>query len=479
MNATAIRDFRRIWTVATAWRDPRSIEWIARGALLLALAVGMARLAGVLEHAKFWHTEAFVFVGWFGILWMMYFLPASVLMNSAPHAGLVPRQCRRLRQMALGGWLCMTAGAALAFGSWAAFPLFAAYMLGTMLMRAGIPQAFPLVLLASTWPFVAPRLPPGLLHAITSTQGLAIMSALLVLATIRSLAWLYPAGGDRHMDGREKVVAGLRSFGTRNKAAKPVASWVNRFAYVPVLQRDCWRGKPEDLLMHALGPAAQWRTWLPGLAIFLAIVLGAVLLLGAALRGEAQAAAFLDIMGILFSTMTVIAVFSTAQFPQQMGRTRGEQALLRLTPLAGNAALLNRRLSDGMLKAALTSWAMASGSLLLVVWVVGGESMLLLRELGLCCLGGQLAMANLLGDFARGLPSLTPPRVAVLALQGGASAALAKGLAWLGGEFWIWLTVVSLIGAVFLLARSRRAMLAAPPAFPVERIDNAAFEVQP
>jgi hypothetical protein len=229
--------------------------------------------------------------------------------------------------------------------------------------------------------------------------------------------------------------------------------------------------------MHVLGPAAHWSASLPGLGLFLAIVLGAVLLLGAVLGGDAQPPEFMEIIGICFSTMTVIVVFSTAQFPQLLGKTRGEQALLRLTPLAGNAALLNRRLSAGILKAGLISWAMASSMLLLVVWVASGEGMLLLRELGLCCLGGQLAMSNLLGDFARGLPSFTPRRTAMLALQACCSLALAKGLAWLGGEFWLWLALTSIAGAVFLLVRSRRAMLAAAPAFPVERIEDRAYEV--
>jgi hypothetical protein len=58
----------------------------------------------------------------------------------------------------------------------------------------------------------------------------------------------------------------------------------------------------------------------------------------------------------------------------------------------------------------------------------------------------------------------------VLLLQVGCNLAAAYGLAWLGGEFWAWLALVAVIGAVFLLVRSRRRMLAAAPAFPVERM---------
>jgi hypothetical protein len=470
MNATAWQDVRRIWTATTSWRDPRSIEWIARVALLTGLAGAMAWLAGVLGRARIWQIEAFVLVGWFGIVWMMFFLPASVLMNSAPNARLVPRQRRRLRQMAGGGWLCMTLGATLAFGSWPGFPLFAAYMLGTMLLRAGVRAAVILVILAATWPLSSHYLPAPVIEAMTATSGLLLESVLLVLAAVWSLALLYPAGGDRHIDGRERVVASLKRYQNADTTRHQGLPWLNRFAYIPALQRDCWRGKPEALLMHAMGPGAHWSAWVPALGIILAVILAVALLVGEAFGDAALLPVSMHALGISFSTMTVIVVFSTAQFPQLLGKTRGEQALLCLTPLTGNAALLNRRLSAGILKAALISWGMASSMLLLLVWVTSGEGMLLLRELGLCCLGGQLAMSNLFGDFARGLSSFTPRRTAVLALEGGCSVALAYGLAWLGGEFWSWLALVAVSGAVFLLVRSRRAMLAAPPAFPVERI---------
>ncbi len=468
MNATAWQDYRRIWTATTTWRDPRQVEWIGRIALFLALAAGMARLAGVLERDRFWHMEVFVLVGWFAIVWMIYFLPASVLMNSAPNARLVPRQRRRLRQMAMAGWLFMTVGATLAFGTWAGFPLFAVYTLGVMLQRAGMPSAAVLVMLATFWPFLSRHLQPELLHAIVGTRGLVLESAALVLAAMWSLARLYPAGGDRHLDGREQVVAGLSRFDSRGANARPAPSWIKRFAYIQALQRDCRRGTPEALLMHALGPAGHWSVWIPGAAIVLLIALVMALLTS---NGPSQG--FVEAMDIAMSTATVMAVVSTAHFAQQLGRTRGEQALLRLTPLAGGTALLNRRLAAGMIKSALVSWGMVTALILLLAWAAGADAGRLLRQFGLGCLGGQLAATWLLADFARRLPSFAWWRFPVLASQAGANLGVAWCLARLGGNLWAWLAPVSVIGAAVLLRWSRRRMLAAPPAFPVARMEDS------
>jgi len=469
MNATAWQDYRRIWTATTSWRDPRQVEWIGRIALFLALAAGMARLAGVLERDRFWHMEVFVLVGWFAIVWMIYFLPASVLMNSAPNARLVPRQRRRLRQMAMAGWLFMTLGATLAFGTWAAFPLLAIYTLGVMLQRAGIRSAAVLVLLATIWPFLSTQLPPALLHAVVGQRGLVLESAALVLAAMWSLARLYPSGGDRHLDARERVVAGLARFDSRGTGAgaRPAPSPISRFAYIPALQRDCRRGNPEALLMHALGPAGHWSVWVPGGAIVLLIALVMALLTSS---GPSQG--FVEAMDIAMSTATVMAVVSTAHFAQQLGRTRGEQALLRLTPLAGNAALLNPRLAAGMIKSALISWGMVTALIVLLAWAAGADAARLLRQFGLGCLGGQLAATWLLGDFARRLPSHAWWRFPVLASQAGANLGLAWCLARLGGSIWAWLVPISVIGAVALLLGSRRRMLVAPPAFPVARMED-------
>jgi hypothetical protein len=45
----------------------------------------------------------------------------------------------------------------------------------------------------------------------------------------------------------------------------------------------------------------------------------------------------------------------------------------------------------------------------------------------------------------------------------------------LGSLFWVGLALASLSGAALLLRAARRRMLAAPPAFPAERMENSLY----
>jgi hypothetical protein len=163
-------------------------------------------------------------------------------------------------------------------------------------------------------------------------------------------------------------------------------------------------------------------------------------------------------------------MFCTAHLIQQLRTSTGEQALLRLTPLAGNAALLNRRLATGLLKAALGSWGMLMGVILLSAWLIGANGEILARYVGFCCLGGQLAMTGLLGDLGRAVPTYDWPRFVKLGLQAGCNLGLAFALSLLGGVTSVWLALVSSIGAVLLLALGWRRMMASGPAFPAGRM---------
>jgi hypothetical protein len=475
MNLTAWQDVRLIWTMATTCRNPQGVKWGGRLALLLALALAMAKLAGLLHKTSFWKSELLIAVGWFALVWMGLFLPATVLMNSAPNARLVPRLRRRLLQMGAGSWAIVTAGPALAFGSWSAYPLFAAYMLGVMLGRAGIRPAMPLIVLAPLWPLMSARLPAPLVDAVTSTPGLLALSLVLVLCAAWGMGRLYPAGGDRHLDGRGQVIERIGRAENPEIARSRGVAFLNRFAYVPALQRDCLLGKPDTLLQHALGPAVHWSAWIPGLAIMLLFTLavGAFLAFSGAEMPPDVAHGVLNTVLIVLNSLVVLG---SAKFRQAMRTTQGEQALLRLTPLAGQAALLNRRLADAMTKTALFDWIMVTAVLLAAAWVAGADAAILLRQFALSCLGGMLAATFLLDDFARSrLVFSWRQSLMVLLLSGGGAA-----LQWiaLGSLFWTGLALASLAGATLLLRAARRRMLAAPPAFPAERMETSLYEVK-
>lgn len=467
-GASAWRDYRRIWTAAVTWRNPAAVEWGGRIALLLALAAGMAQLAGVLKHGLLWRMELFIAGSWFAMLWITLFLPASVLMNSAPNARLVPRLRRRLVQLAGASWLFLALGLALLF-DWRAFPVFGFYVLGFMLSRAGMRSGIVLILSGSFWPFLYARLPPGLAHALATPAALALASVLALACAGWTLARLYPAGGDRHLDRRARIVATIYRYEQRYDTSPADLPAPFLSAYARSLRRACRLRRPQAMLMHALGVGAHWSVWLLSVGLVLAVGMGVRLYSIVSGNGAAQGMSdWLTSGGS--STTTFMVMFSTAQYAQQLRRTRGEQALLRLTPLAGDAALMNRRLAGGMLKGALAVWCMLAGAILAATWLLGGESGLA-RQFALRCLGGQVAMTNLLGDYARAVPASIWWRYLPALLQAGCVAALALGLSRLGGDVWIWLTVISIAGWIGVVALKWRRMLAAPPAYPVERFD--------
>jgi hypothetical protein len=443
--------------------------------LLLALALGMGKLAGLLPRIGFWKGELLLASGWFVLTWMGLYLPATVLMNSAPNARLVPRLRRRLLQMGAVSWTLMTLGPTLAFGTWSGFPLFAAYMLGMMLVRAGVRSAMALVMLASMWPLVSTQLPAPLVAAVTSTSGLLALSVLFVLGAAWALVRLYPAGGDRHLDGRGQVVERIARTDNPEIARSRGVAWLNRLTYLPSLQRDCMLGKPGTLLLHALGPVVHWSAWIPGLSIILLFSLAMAGLLSFS-GAEVPPKVTHRVLNTVMIILTSLVILGGAKFSQALRTTQGEQALLRLTPLAGQAGLLNRRLADAMTKAALLDWAMMTAVLLTAAWVAGADEAMLLRQFALSCLGGMLAAVGLLGDFARSLPAISWRQFLMVIALCGCGAAL-QWMA-LDSLFWCGLALASVIGATLLLRAARRRMLAAPPVFPAERMEKAAYEVK-
>lgn len=475
MNTTAWQDFRHIWTATTSWRDRRTCLWTGRVALFLALTAGMGRLAGVIERDLFWKLELGIAMLWFGVLWVFLFVPASVLMNSAPNAALVPRLRGRLLQMAGSGLMILVIGGTIASGNWKFLPLIHAYVLGFMLMRAGVRLAMLLIMLPFYWPAMTRYiLPEAVVAALSDSGAVVVENTALMLLAAWCLVRLYPAGGDRHLDGRARQLGNIRCL-ERREVTTPAqgASWSTRLAYLPSLRRACRGREPAALLMHALGPVAHWSAW--GIVPVVAAAVALALRLAPLLSGHPVPQATADwLAGFSASTITILVLFSTAHVGQQLARTRGEQALVRLTPLAGQAALLNRRLAFSLLKSFFASWAMMTASVLVLAWAVGAGPDGLLRNLALSCLGGEVALIGLLRDYARETPKFSLSGLLWAFPVGAVNFGLAYALAQLGGPRWLWLAALSVAGAALWLRRSWTRMTKAAPAFPVGRMGEDA-----
>ena len=480
----ALDDYRRIVRVAVIQRETSALKFMAVLAALLGLGLAAGTIFAVWRHMLNPVVLARATVGlagfWLAIIWAACYIPGSILMNSATNARLLPRQRQRLLEMAAACWLIGVLSAAVVFGTWAVAPLAGLYLIGTPLMLAGHRQAVALVFIASVWPFVSKHaLPPAWVAAITSPAGLWAATLLVAAIGARALCTLYPGGGDAHLDQYGKQVKRIELYTSRGAGGASnlndvhdlggVTGWSIRRAYAFALHRDCRRAEPSAMLMHALGPVVHWSAWIGALGMSLLIATGVRVFL--AVNTDSHLHANVDAAASAASgVMAMLVLFGTAQYGQQMRRTRGEQSLLRLTPLAGDAARLNRRLAGQLLRRWLQVWLAQAAVVLLVTLLLGGDGAALLRQFSLCCLAGQVAAVGLLDDYAGegGWNLMRALRAAVVV---AIEVAIAVGLDWvLGTTVWPWIIAMALGGAVFQLRRGWGAMLAAPSAFPAGRL---------
>jgi hypothetical protein len=471
--ATALHDVRAIWRV-TVLQSAAGAERFMRSTAWLLLFVALILSLVLWRHERDWLWPR-VMLGiatfWLALTWAMLFLPGSILLNSVANARLLPRQRRRLRQMAGGGFLILTLSFTIVAGTWTALPMIGIYVIGVALLGAGNRRVLVPVVLAANWLWLSRFvLPPPLAEATGSTPFLLGLTLLLVPAGAWALRWLYPAGGDAHFARRSLHIKHMTRFEGRNWSQQAESSSPVLRLYGAALRRDGRRADPGRLLLHALGPAVHWSAWVNPVLLMLAAGAGVRLLL--AWRG-ASSGYLNDFMegfalpGLGVLTMTIL--LSTAQFGQSLGKTRGEQALLRLAPRTGGPALLNRHLAGCLLRDALRLWAVLTLTILFVSAAVGGAGVLP-RQLALCCLAGQVAMTGLLGDYAGsgGWNLRLALRAALLAVL---QAAVAVMLDWVSGvPTWLWVVAFSLGMTVFQLHSAWGAMLGAAPAFPARRM---------
>jgi hypothetical protein len=475
MNA-ALHDYRMIWRAAAAQREPggvRAVYTIACAVAACGLIVAVLGDLKVLQVLRF--TTAVVFMA-LGFIWTFLFVPGSIRMNSPINAWLLPRQRRRLRQMTAAYLLVATLGIAYGLGNWNVLPLVAFGTLGMALLMAGNKYVPYLMMLAGNSPWlVSIALPSAWVERMTGSAAIWTLDILLLPAAVWGLRWLYPAGGDAYLERRADQLKRVNHFAFRTQGKEPMAEGMvgqgTLSFYRVALRCDRRRADPGAMLMHALGPTAHWTAWIGAVAVLLVIGGGASIALGWSHGAAIQA--FVGQMAIVGpGLLALIVLFSTAQYGQQLRRTRGEQALLRLTPLAGDAALLNGRLATRLLRQALCIWGLLTVAIVVVVLPFATGPDALLRQFALSCAAGQAAMMGLLSNYAseRGGWNVA------LALRAGAyvlvQALVAMGLGRLTGTTaWPWLIAISLAVCAVQLRRDWKRMLAAPPAFPAARMD--------
>jgi hypothetical protein len=474
MNA-ALQDYRMIWRAAAAQRAPSAARTIYLVAGVMGACGAIIAVLGDLSVLKALRLMTAVAFMALGFIWTFLFVPGAIRMNSPINAWLLPRQRRRLLEMTAAYWLVATLGVTYGLGDWVVLPLVASGVLGLTLMMAGNKYVPYMLMLGGNGPWlVHVVLPAAWAERTTASAAIWTLNILILPAAVWGLRWLYPAGGDAYLERRADQIKRLNHFAFRTEERQPVPEGVvqqgNLSFYRVALRYERFRADPGTMLMHALGPTAHWTAWIGAIAAILLLGVGGRILLAATHTPAVDSFAH-GVVGVAPGLLALLIAFSTAQYGQQLRRTRGEQALLRLTPLAGNAALLNRRLATRLLRQALSIWVLLTVAVMSASLWFDTSVDTLLRQLGLCCVAGQAAMMGLLGDYAseRGGWSIA------LALRAGADvlvqALVAVGLGKLTGTTaWPWLIEISLAVCAVQLRLDWKRMLAAPPAFPAGRM---------
>jgi hypothetical protein len=468
MIAAALHDYGSLLRVTATQRTPRLLRGLALLTAALWAAAAVAGLAGLLKDMaptpgallrQLVCAAALALI----VAWATVFMPGSMLVHSAASARMLPRQRRRLFQLAFGSWVLPNAALALSMGEWTLFLIAGTVSLAVGLLYSGRPAGA--VLMAAGLGAVVPLsfLPKPVSAALGSSAGLQALGALLLAVGWLALRTHYPAEGSERM--RRRTVT--EPLGQVGDARPGGLGWCGTAA---VLRRAVRSRDPETLLAHGIGPAFHWAA----AALVPAGVLALVLIAWAVMAWW-DAVPSKDFAGGAISGVIGAAAFGIAsqgsKLRRQLAARRGEGALLRLAPRIGDAATLNRRLANAMLKSAVLVWLLTTAIYLSVSGAAGATPRQLETVLAMCCIGGQFALSQLLDDLARGPVRWMDRRITTIGLI-AAEFVVTVGVGALAGfSGWRWLAVLCVAATAIDMRTGRRRLLAAPPALPVGRCD--------
>lgn len=173
------------------------------------------------------------------------------------------------------------------------------------------------------------------------------------------------------------------------------------------------------------------------------------------------------------SSALVAIILQGKVYRKQLARYRAEQALLRLTPLLGDTALLNRRLGTMLLKAGVLSWVLLTVMDLAALAVFGGSPRQFTFVLAICCAGGQFQLPQLLDDFARRPALMLDTVLYAVGIIVAEIVFILCMSAVSGADCWHWFAPLAVVVCAIQLCLGWRRMLAAAPALPVGRLEAA------
>ena len=397
------------------------------------------------------------------LLWWSEVLQTAMRMNTPAAACLVPGLRRRLMVLAAALWLIGTLPPGLLFGAVTGHFGYCLLIGAAGLQFVAVCGRYPWLAFAPSLVWLATVL-PGFPRAALGTAFAAADETVLLAGGMLALAasgaavlrTLFPHGGDSHYQLEACLERQVRNRAEGRRA--PVGDWLYRLLDGLYRARLAIPGRSATRLLDAMGARAHWG----GSVLILATLTLATL----AWRALAQADAMRPFIPLLLVSMMLVVVTHVDGLLGAIRKSRTEQGILRLAPVAPRPRDLNRELARAVLARFGIVWGTYFACSIVVVLATTGA-----WRAWLCCTALTLAFAPLLlRDHARH-PGWASAQVAAGALL--LVMMPVAGVAEYGG---VPLTAVigcaSLIlagSAIALAVRWRRA-LAAPPAFPAGRM---------
>ncbi|MGZ5200901.1 MAG: hypothetical protein ACXWC4_14110 [Telluria sp.] len=464
---SALNDYRLLWRAALLQRGARRLL-ILLGILAACIAIAGVG-AGFVQHSLplGLRIGAGIPLVCLLVAWHLILVPGMVRMNTPDNACLVPRMRRRMVELAVAGWV-VAGMAGLLMPSWHAAPLVVLWVIAMSLGRTGNQASTIAIVFAALGPTLLNRLPPPVVAIFLTLPGFLCACVLAVLVGAWSIRIVLPAGGDLHFNQRKQMADITARTKSMEQGVPHQRSQLNTGLYGMTLRQAIRSGQPRRLMLHALGPGAQWIIYLPGFGLAVMGGLGIYF----ALLYFGGAAPRIPLAGwVLF--VTVLLVFQLAGF--QKWRTliathRKEEALLRLAARSPAADNWNRHLAAGLVGQIMAGACASMCTVVALGLLTGVERDQLVCLASLSTVLVMPGIASVLLDYSREHEQWALRHLVLCVLVAVPTLVSAVVLQERAGA-WAWVLLSLCTNGIGALVAARRwiAMLAAPPAFPASR----------
>ncbi len=447
-------------------------RWVLGWTIVAAVLSALGGLLGVVFNlppmkARLWCVVPLASLALF--MWLRY-VPGAVRQNSPANARLVPGLNRSVRRVTVLIWCLALAPMALVA---AAFDHVALVFitLGVTVTAIGMARGgrkvgtVIYVLLVLAILFINES--PGLKAWLSAPAPLAALSLGGIALAWDALCTVFPAGGERHWkllpaQAIQRVGGDMHQAMLLNRASGGPAR-----LYAPLLRRDLRAGvRTDHLLLHALGPNNHRYDFVVPLACVALLAVAVRLAMSSLGLAGAPVAVGLGIIGSFAGPLILLQGLTFHRHVVSINNTRGEQALVRLSPRAPRADHLGPVLARQLLAICLVEW-LAGGLGVLGMMVLFGGGM----ECALLVVSWMAISVAMSGCVLRDYAGRHPDSLLELGVQivmmgigGIALLVVSDNLA-----AWSALLVLMLGGAYAIVRGRWKTMVSSPAPFPAGR----------